>query len=292
MPMLIPLAASAFSISTGMAAIGAAGGLMTGGGLLGGLMVAGGALGGIGALTGNKKLMKIGAVLGLAGGVGNLLSNAGTEAAKAGVSDAAGKAASDAANATAGNTVADVTGTAAGGVSEAAKVAGSVAEADQGLINSALASGAPAQQGAAGLANGVDPYAAGSGWGGDTLKAMGVANDTAPGWADKLTGAVNNVMPGAGSTMRSAIEGTKGLIGDVAGWAEKNPNTAKLAGGMVGGAMSYAGQVQAAKDAQRRQMSYQDWVRQRYSDSVANLRIPSPLSTPTAPAGIIGGLRG
>ena len=43
----------------------------------------------------------------------------------------------------------------------------------------------------------VDPYGVLSGWGGDTLSAMGVANDTEPGNFDKFIGAVRNI-PGIG----------------------------------------------------------------------------------------------
>lgn len=55
----------------GIAALGAFSAISSGmalGGLLGGLMIAGGVLGGIGALTGNKTLMGIGTIAGIAGG--------------------------------------------------------------------------------------------------------------------------------------------------------------------------------------------------------------------------------
>ena len=75
-------------------------------------------------------------------------------------------------------------------------------------------------------------------------------------------------------------------------WIEKNPTTAKLGGGLVAGAMSYLGQNQLAEDQVKRQMAYQDWVRQRYSDSVRNLTVPSVVRTAPQTAGIIGGARG
>ena len=59
MPMAIPLLAAAGTAWAGAMA----------GGLIGGVMIAGGAMTAIGALTGNKNLMKWGGVLGLAGGV-------------------------------------------------------------------------------------------------------------------------------------------------------------------------------------------------------------------------------
>lgn len=44
--------------------------------IAGGVMMAGGVLSGVGAVTGNKKLMKIGGIMSLAGGIGGLASNA------------------------------------------------------------------------------------------------------------------------------------------------------------------------------------------------------------------------
>lgn len=44
--------------------------------VMGGVMMAGGVLTGVGAISGNKKLMKIGGILSLAGGLGGMVSNA------------------------------------------------------------------------------------------------------------------------------------------------------------------------------------------------------------------------
>lgn len=52
--------------------------------IAGGIMFAGGALSGIGAVTGNKKLMKIGGVMSLAGGIGAIASNAANAAGAGG----------------------------------------------------------------------------------------------------------------------------------------------------------------------------------------------------------------
>jgi hypothetical protein len=71
----IAIAGAFASISTGMAAITAAGGLLTAGGLLGGLMVVGGIASGLGGLTGNAALSNFGMIAGLAGGaVGGFVS--------------------------------------------------------------------------------------------------------------------------------------------------------------------------------------------------------------------------
>lgn len=52
--------------------------------IAGGIMFAGGALSGIGAVTGNKKLQKIGGIMSLAGGVGAIASNAANAAGAGG----------------------------------------------------------------------------------------------------------------------------------------------------------------------------------------------------------------
>ena len=52
--------------------------------IAGGIMFAGGALSGIGAITGNKKLQKIGGIMSLAGGVGALASGAASSAGAGG----------------------------------------------------------------------------------------------------------------------------------------------------------------------------------------------------------------
>lgn len=52
--------------------------------IAGGIMFAGGALSGIGAITGNKKLQKIGGIMSLAGGVGAIASNAANAAGAGG----------------------------------------------------------------------------------------------------------------------------------------------------------------------------------------------------------------
>lgn len=79
----IALVGAAASVTAGLGAIAAAGGLAAmsiGSALAAGAMVAGGVLTGLGTLTGNKKLTRIGAVLGLAGGIGTALSGASSAA--------------------------------------------------------------------------------------------------------------------------------------------------------------------------------------------------------------------
>jgi len=75
-------------------------------------------------------------------------------------------------------------------------------------------------------------------------------------------------------------------------FTKENPGLTKVGGGLLQGAMTYAGNQQMASDNVKRQMAYQDWVRQRYSDSLRNLTVPSVVRTAPASGGIIGGVRG
>lgn len=69
---VVALVGAAASVAAGVTAIGAA--TTIGATFMAGLQIAGGVLGGLGALTGNKKLMKIGAVAGIVGGIGSAFS--------------------------------------------------------------------------------------------------------------------------------------------------------------------------------------------------------------------------
>lgn len=71
---VVALVGAAASVAAGVTAIGAA--TTIGATFMAGLQIAGGVLGGLGALTGNKKLMKIGAVAGVVGGIGSAFSGA------------------------------------------------------------------------------------------------------------------------------------------------------------------------------------------------------------------------
>ena len=130
----VALIGAAASVSAGIAA----------GGLLGGMMIAGGVMTGLGTITGNKKLARIGAVLGLAGGIGTMISNA---------SNAAGAAAS------AGGEGVSM-GTAAGNAgSNAAELGiaefGNVADTAGVVVNPIAPSGIVAQEIGAPMGNGA-----------------------------------------------------------------------------------------------------------------------------------------
>lgn len=59
----------------------------------------------------------------------------------------------------------------------------------------------------------VDPYGPGSGWGQDTLSAMGIANDTEPGGWDKFLGAIRSI-PGIGKTASGFLKTAAPAAGD------------------------------------------------------------------------------
>lgn len=289
MPALIAIAGAAFSVSAGMTAIAA------GSSIIGGLMVAGGALAGIGTLTGNKKLAKIGGILSLAGGLGNLAQGLVKETAGKAAADAA---AQEAAKATAGNTIADVTGTATEGLSEAAGAAsvaddvammgnvgngaplagagGDILQASYGMPSQGLLQGGFAEAGGLG-----GPMPAGGP--GFEVGSIG-APAQPPGMIQRLFGDT-----AVGKTAASWADSAGNAMKGVDAWTKANPTMAKVASGMIQGAAGYYGQTQAMKDNMERQKQYADWVRQRYSDSVRNLTIPAP--TAQLSPGIIGGSR-
>ena len=103
---------------------------------------------------------------------------------------------------------------------------------------------------------------------------------------DSIPGQANSASPGDWWSK------AKQFGSDATDWMKKNPEATKLGGGLVQGAMQYYGNQQIADDNVKRQMAYQDWVRQRYSDSMRNLTVPSVVRTASASGGIIGGARG
>lgn len=262
MPAAVPLVASAFSVGAGVAAAGGIAGIAAGGlTLTSGLMIAGGALSGLGALTGNAKLARIGAVASLAGGVGQAL----------GVGANAATAAAAPSTATAGSTIGDALAKGTLG----AELAGA------GLLESAGAATSV-------FDTATNPFLAGNEAllnAGPSLSASGTGAAAA-----ELANSPLGLMPPMGAeTARSG--GILGRIGDVGSWIERNPNQAKLVGGLIEGAAGPYLQKQKLKNELDARKSYDDWVRQRYSDSVRNLVIPS-MFAPAPVGGIIGGQRG
>lgn len=301
MPVAVALAASAFTVSAGMATAG----------VLGGMMVAGGVLSGLGAVTGNAKLSKIGSVLGLVGGVGSMVSsmaNGASSAAGAGVgagADPAAQAAAEAAKQSAATTAAD---TAAGVAGDAAK---------QAATTSSGFGGAGMDPGVGGPAAGATsgPWAAATG--SEPLAADAAMGVTSPVTDGLIAGAQPTTVSGFGGVGTDAAAQGFGGTTTVAGsgladnalvktagewfnkgkegldalskWSNANPNNARIVGGLIQGAAKSYGDEQILKDKYELEKKYADWARQRYSDSVRNLTIPT---LALAPRGVINNQRG
>lgn len=295
MPMVIPVVAGAWTMYA------AAGAAMT---VASGLAFAGGFLTVVGGISGDKDAMKLGSMLGLAGALPGALTSS------AGGSSVAAEAAAETANATAGSTVTDAVGNVATeqAVNQAADLAGS--GNDLGLFNEL--GGSPATEG---LVSGAAPDLAGA-----ATNDLGLFNDAAAGATPLAPEAAAGSGGLIGDQTKSALFGSQGYGDGMSGaatgafdkgvgeaskfgslsdmfsstenWMKQNPNLAKLGTGIIKGAADYMGDRQQLKDRMNAEKSYRDWVRQRYSDSVRNLVIPSPVSTAAGPSGIIAGQRG
>ena len=204
--------------------------------LAGGAMMAGGVLNGVGTVTGNKKLMKIGGVLSLAGGIGAGLSSMtgglGMGAGSTGVQNMAGSM-MESINGLGVNVfnpelVASATsaGQAAGTVGLAGDTAGLAANVVGG--NSAPLGGELATQATntTGLA-GIEAASAGT-KPGIIQAAQAPASNVVGGGSAPLGNSV--VTPPPSVTPPPAKEGS-GLFA----WMEKNPNLTKIGGEMVKG---------------------------------------------------------
>lgn len=127
MPAALPIIAAFGAVAEGVAAIGAATTVL--GTVAAYATVAGGVLGGIGAITGKKDLMKIGAVLAIGGGLGTWASGAG--------------AATGAAEASASGAVSDLANAATPAIESGATSAGEIAQASAPSVASGLEAAAP-----------------------------------------------------------------------------------------------------------------------------------------------------
>jgi hypothetical protein len=301
MPMAIPLIGAAFSISEGLAI----------GGMLGGLMTAGGAVTLLGAASGDKGLMQIGGVLGMVGGIGNLASGVSTGMTQAegtqivgdyekglpGMGDSTPPAEAPGSGVT--TSAAGQTMTAqppgVGGPTGLASLPGSV--------NSPAAAFGNSQPGLISDAAAQAPLGAGSqssqALAADTARQVNAYESGLPKMPEAPSGPTTSSGFG-GSGTDPSVQGPQAPKSPGSSWGDKantafkwmrdNPEATKQVGGLVQGAMKYYGDQQMADDNMRRQMAYQDWVRQRYSDSVRNVKIPV-LTAPQS-SGIIGNARG
>lgn len=244
----IALVGAAASVTAGIAA----------GGILGGMMIAGGVLTGLGTLTGNKKLMKIGAVLGAVGGIGSMISNA-TSAASAGASIGGEGVSMGTAAGNAGSNAIEMGMGVMDDVAAGSSAAFSSPVASSGIVGNQIAppgsvesfyGAVPAETGASSVAPAMSAETAA------TQQAIaqqaatgGITNATVGG---KSMGAATNPLGESLNTLKGWGKDAFGFVTD-----PKNANLVKVGGGLVQGAMgSYNQQSQleqqmAAREAER-----------------------------------------
>ncbi len=251
MPAAVALVGAAASVSAGVAA----------GGIIGGVMIAGGVMTGLGAVTGNKKLMKFGGILGLAGGVAGLASGAWSASAGT-VAEQAARESFRAAELGA-QSAAEALGGAAGGIADAA---GSLVQANAGALGTTdIGIGAAS-------AGGITP----------TPMTPGIAGPTIPGpTSPSIPSSVN--LTNAGGTMQTAAKAAESgsmlsSIGDKVkpafDWMEKNPRITQAGAGLLTAGLSGIAQQEALKEQMRQQDEQQARARKRLSDSVAAVEVP------------------
>jgi hypothetical protein len=318
----------------------------------------------LGAITKNKDLQRLGAVAGLAGGVGSVMTAggsaagaaAGEEASKT-VAEKAGAAGFentvDAAVKSGAQTAADATSAIdnASSALDLAKSAPALAEpasslaqtgaSSNGLLSNAMSSGpdlgnittqsafnsAPAGDmfntgqifpGAESAgsssslmqptADAASPGAMGTDYGLNTASNAPTANAGAMNQGNGLNvntasnaPAANtgkfldynlNTASNAGSGLPSAATQNQNWFEKLNSFATKYGKLTELGGGLISGAAKSYSDQQTAKDSFNRQREYQDWLRQRYNDSVRNLTVPGLVLNRNGPNGIINGARG
>lgn len=247
----------------------------------------------IGALAKNEKLTMLGGLLSVGAGVAGMAgANAAAtpadaaRAAEGGATEPVASAAEPAADTAAAELASPAVETAASSASlevPEGAIGGQLGR--EGVLQSAMAPAAAetAQGTGTGLIAeqaGMTPTTAGSSPIATWSDVRGPA-----GWG---TPSASAPAPGAGGFWPEL----KQSIGGLGDWINQNPAQAKLGGGLIQGAMKYYGDQQIADDNLKRQQRYQDWVRQRYSDSVRNLQVPAVTLTAPQSSGIIGGQRG
>jgi hypothetical protein len=279
--MAIPLIAAYGAVSAGIAAGAAT--------LVGGMMIAGGVLGAIGAVTGNQKLQMFGGALSLVGGVANLasaatsqtasgLANVAAEQATAGTESIAAEGLGQTAASTAAAPVADG---AVDALTESAATGSVVADGGGGAASEMA--GAPAS-----VAGGEAPVAASAVQQTPQISASPLAG--AP--VEQATAGTEYLPQTNGAGGSGLISGSStqpSLLDKFASATKNNPELTKAASGLISGAANAYGQqqqVQALRDSETQRENYLDKLRQRYSDSVRNLQIPT-FSTQVPRTGII-----
>ncbi len=265
MPPAIGLLAAAGSVSAGMAAVGgtmagfAAAGLGTQ--LIAGAMIAGGVMTGLGVITGNKKLMKWGGVLSLAGGIGGLASGAWSSTASS-VAEGAARESFRAAELGA-QSATDAMGGVVGGIGDAA---GGLAQANMGITDIGV--------GAAGAGTGSVPMTPGINPNAPALPTVSTPTVSMPSGVN--LGSQGGVMQTAAKAAESG--GILSSVGDKVKpafeWMEKNPRITQAGAGLLTAGLSGYAQQEALKDQMRMQDEAQARARKRLSDSVQGVKVP------------------
>ena len=236
---IIGVVAAVAAVWTGGATLAAyaagTAGVSIGSAIAAGAMVAGGVMSGVGAVTGNKKLMKIGGVLALAGGLGSMAASAfsGTStvageavnAAPVAAEGSAAGASEQLVGKLAGAGTSEAFGAAAEGMNSGALnidtlAAGKVPSLGAGLEEAAAVgsqAGAPVQQG------GIVSQALG-----DTPSA---ALSQTPNDIAAYTGADYSKGVGAANVQPPAAEG--GFLEKAGGWMEKNKTLVEMGGKLL-----------------------------------------------------------
>jgi hypothetical protein len=243
---LVPGLASAEPVSAIMAIATIMGG--AGGAMATGLALAGSAISLVGAITGNKKLKKVGSVVSLVTSAGSALSNAFGGAAAAG--EAAGETVGAGAEAL-GQTA----------VSPAAEVAAGAAGGENALAGEVL----NRQALQTGLTEGVNAGQAAQSAGQAAL--TGSAN---VGQAARIAGQV--VQPSAGPSALSRV----------GSFIKENKELVNLGGGLVKGAMEGYGQERAVKDAAKRAEEAEARRRAQFNASILGINPQGQFIRPDA----------
>lgn len=253
MPMIIPIAAAVGSIAAGVSAVTAVGAGLAAT-IAGGAMIAGGALTAIGAVTKNQKLMKIGGVVSLAGGIGGLATGAWSGAATSGASSA-------------GNSVAAQEAFRASELGSTAATNAAWETANAVGQNVAPVVEAASQQ---------SPYGLTIPETGNGLRTTGIINPPqAAGTVD--VGNVGSVISGGarGGVNPEAVSSWKQGMSGVGKWMSDNKELVNTGSGILGGAMKNASEQDALAEKWKREDEEIARRRAQISASILGLKMPT-----------------
>jgi len=256
--MVIGIVSAVAAVATGgasLAAMSASGAWSVGSALSAGAMVAGGVMSGVGAVTGNKKLMKIGGVLSLAGGIGTMMTGgiggAGA-AAETGTANAAPVTAE--ATSTAGDTLNSAIGDSLTTSAEAAKASSTAipkelaVDAVPGASSGSTSTGYDLGSGLAAPKQSLAPTTANAPTDlGSGLQSAGGTNTIAP------VDAAASATGGGGGSGGGILADAYNKAGDIASGAGKffkdNKEMVEIGGKMLMGATDPERDLTGAKQA-------------------------------------------